>query len=460
MAMPKEYKPRFYQTFAKDKIIEVPAIALMLDMGMGKTISTLTAITELMHDYFDVQKVLVIAPLRVAESTWSDECAEWRHTHYLRVSKVLGGLTERVEALQKSADVYMINRENVVWLVDYYKRNWPFDMVVIDESSSFKSHTAKRFKALKKVRPLMKRIVELTGTPAPNGLLDLWSQIYLLDRGKRLGKNITAYRDKYFNPGQRNGHIVYDWVPKPGAEEEIYKKIADICVSMKGEDYLKLPPAMMNTVKVKLSAAAVKKYNQLERDLILSIADQDIVANTAAALSNKLLQMANGAVYDEEKAITHIHDEKLESLAEIADITNPRSLMVMYYYKHDLVRLQKRFPNAVPLKTAEDIKAWNAGKISILLVHPASAGHGLNLQHGGSVVVWFGLTWSLELYQQANKRLHRPGQKETVIIHHLVTEGTIDEDVMAALKSKSAGQDEMLNAIKARIEKCKNNSNE
>lgn len=453
--MPKKYKPRFYQTFAKEKIIEMPAVALMLDMGMGKTISTLTAVVELMHDYFDVQKVLVIAPLRVAESTWSDEKDAWVHTHYLRVSKVLGGLSERVAALQKNAHIYLINRENVVWLVDYYKSNWPFDMVVIDESSSFKSHTAKRFKAIRKVRPLVKRIVELTGTPAPNGLMDLWSQIYLLDRGKRLEKTITAYRDKYFNPGQRNGYVVYSWEPKPGSKEEIYKKIADICVSMKGEEYLKLPPVMYNTVKIKLPRTVKKKYMQLERDLILSIADQDIVANTAAALSNKLLQLANGAAYDEDHGVVHIHDEKLEALAEIIDVTTPKSVMVMYYYKHDLERLLKRFPQAVPLQSADDIKAWNAGKIPIMLVHPMSAGHGLNLQHGGSVVVWFGLTWSLELYQQANKRLHRPGQKENVIIHHLVTEGTVDEEVMAALQNKSTGQDAMLDAIKARLEKYK-----
>lgn len=427
----------------------------MIWAWVSKTVSALTAITELMHDYFDVQKVLVIAPLRVAESTWSDECTEWVHTHYLTISKVLGGLTERVAALQKSANIYLINRENVVWLTEYYKRNWPFDMVVIDESSSFKNHQAKRFKALKKVRPLIKRIVELTGTPTPNGLMDLWSQIYLLDRGERLGKTITAYRDKYFNPGQRNGHVVYEWVPKPDAEREIYKKIADICVSMKGEDYLKLPPIMYNTVRVKLPDSAKRKYDQLERDLILAIADQDVVANTAAALSNKLLQMANGAVYDDQRVVAHIHDEKLGALAEIIDVTTPKSVMVMYYYKHDLERLLKRFPQAVPLKTADDIKVWNAGKIGMMLAHPASAGHGLNLQRGGSVVVWFGLTWSLELYLQANKRLHRPGQKETVIIHHLVTAGTVDEEVMAALQNKSAGQDEMLNAIKARIEKYK-----
>lgn len=407
----------------------------------------------MMHDYFDVCKVLVIAPLRVAESTWSDEKEAWVHTHYLKVSKVLGGLPERVAALNERAHIYTINRENVVWLVDYYKRDWPFDMVVIDESSSFKSHTAKRFKALRKVRPLIKRIVELTGTPAPNGLMDLWSQLYLLDRGERLGKTITTYRDKYFNPGQRNGRIVYSWEPKPGAEQEIYNKIADICVSMKSEDYIKLPPIMYNTVRIKLPQTARRKYTQLERDLILSVGDQDIVASSAAVLSNKLLQLANGAAYDEDRGVVHIHDEKIEALAEIIDVTTPKSIMVMYYYKHDLDRLLKRFAQAVALKSAEDIKAWNAGKIPVMLVHPMSAGHGLNLQYGGNIVVWFGLTWSLELYQQANKRLHRPGQKETVIIHHLVTDGTMDKDVMAALQNKNDGQDAMLDAIKARIEK-------
>lgn len=425
----------------------------MIWAWVSKTISTLTAIDDLIYDYYDIQRVLVIAPKRVAETTWTDEAQEWDHTKGLRLSVAIGSQKKRVEALNADADIYVINRENVVWLVEYYGRHWPFDMVVIDEASSFKNHQAKRFKALKKVRPLVKRIVELTGTPAPNGLLDLWAQMYLLDRGERLEKSITRYRDRYFDPDKRDGHIVYSWKLKPGASDEIYSRIGDVCVSMKSSDYLTLPPAMMNVVPVKLQPAAMKKYNDLEKELVLSIDEKDIVANTAASLSGKLLQMANGAVYDENKEVVHIHDEKLDALEEIIDCNAGKSVMVFYYFKHDLARLKERFPNAKDLDTADDIHDWNAGKIPLLLVHPASAGHGLNLQHGGHIVVWFGLTWSLELYQQANKRLHRPGQSEPVMIHHLVARGTIDEDVMRALKDKSVGQDTMMDAVKARLEK-------
>ena len=425
----------------------------MIWAWVSKTISTLTAIDDLIYDYYDIQRVLVIAPKRVAETTWTDEAQEWDHTKGLRLSVVIGSQKKRVDALNADADIYVINRENVVWLVEYYGRHWPFDMVVIDEASSFKNHQAKRFKALKKVRPLVKRIVELTGTPAPNGLLDLWAQMYLLDRGERLERSITRYRDRYFDPDKRDGHIVYSWKLKPGASDEIYSRIGDVCVSMKSSDYLTLPPAMMNVVPVKLQPAAMKKYNELEKELVLSIDETDIVANTAASLSGKLLQMANGAVYDENKEVVHIHDEKLDALEEIIDCNAGKSVMVFYYFKHDLARLKERFPNAKELDTADDIHDWNAGKIPLLLVHPASAGHGLNLQHGGHIVVWFGLTWSLELYQQANKRLHRPGQSEPVIIHHLVARGTIDEDVMRALKDKSVGQDTMMDAVKARLEK-------
>lgn len=425
----------------------------MIWAWVSKTISTLTAIDDLIYDYYDIQRVLVIAPKRVAETTWTDETQEWDHTKGLRLSVVIGSQKKRVDALNADADIYVINRENVVWLVEYYGRHWPFDMVVIDEASSFKNHQAKRFKALKKVRPLVKRIVELTGTPAPNGLLDLWAQMYLLDRGERLERSITRYRDRYFDPDKRDGHIVYSWKLKPGASDEIYSRIGDVCVSMKSSDYLTLPPAMMNVVPVKLQPVAMKKYNELEKELVLSIDETDIVANTAASLSGKLLQMANGAVYDENKEVVHIHDEKLDALEEIIDCNAGKSVMVFYYFKHDLARLKERFPNAKELDTADDIHDWNAGKIPLLLVHPASAGHGLNLQHGGHIVVWFGLTWSLELYQQANKRLHRPGQSEPVMIHHLVARGTIDEDVMRALKDKSVGQDTMMDAVKARLEK-------
>ena len=453
--MPKKFEPRPYQEYAIEKIIERPAVSLMLDMGMGKTISTLTAIDELMFDRFLVQRVLVIAPKRVAETTWTDEAAEWEHTAGLRLSVVLGSQQERLAALNRKADIYVINRENVVWLVEHFGRAWPFDMIVIDEASSFKNHQAKRFKALRKVRPLASRIVELTGTPAPNGLLDLWAQLYLLDRGERLEKSITRYRDRYFEPDKRDGHIVYSWKLKPGAADAIYEKIGDICVSMKSEDYIQLPPVILNTVPVMLDAAAKRKYDELERDLVLNIDEKDILANTAASLSGKLLQMANGAVYAEEREVVHIHDAKLEALAEIIDCNAGKSVMVFYYFKHDLQRLKERFPDARELKTADDIHSWNAGKIPLLLVHPASAGHGLNLQHGGHIVVWFGLTWSLEMYQQANKRLHRSGQTEPVIIHHLVARSTVDEDVMRALQNKRGSQDAMLDAVKARIEKHK-----
>ena len=449
--MPETFYPRPYQEYAIGRIIDTPSLALMLDMGMGKTATTLTAVKSLLYDYFDVSKVLVIAPLHVAETTWTDECAEWEHLSGLTVSPILGNLKSRLAALERNADIYTVNRENVVWLVEYYKTAWPFDMVVIDESSSFKNPQAKRFKALRKIRPKIKRLVELTGTPAPNGLMDLWSQIYLLDRGERLGRTLGDYRRQWFTPGAGQGYVVYEWKPRKNADTEIYGKIADICVSMKAEDYISLPPVMNNIIKVPLSDEARAAYKKLERELVLPFKGSDIVASTAAVLSNKLLQLANGAVYSEDKEVVEIHAAKLEALETIADTSQHRPLLVFYWFQHDLDRLKNRFPKAVQLKTAEDIKAWNEGRIEMLLAHPASAGHGLNLQHGGSIAIWFGLSWSLELYQQANKRLHRSGQKHTVVIHHLVADGTIDEAVMAALKAKKAGQDSLLEAIKAKI---------
>nr|DAP83046.1 MAG TPA: Chromatin remodeling complex ATPase [Caudoviricetes sp.] len=449
--MPKEFIPRPYQRYAYNRIIEKPATALMLDMGMGKTVITLTAINDLLYDYFDVTKALVIAPLRVAETTWTDECQQWNHLAGLTISPVIGTLSERVRALKTKADVYTINRENVVWLVDYYGKDWPFDMVVIDESSSFKNHQSKRFKALKRVRPIIKRLVELTGTPAPNGLMDLWSQLYLLDRGKRLGKTIGQYRRQFFKPGAGSGHIVYEWNLQKGAEQEIFNRISDICVSMKSSDYITLPEVMYNIVPVKLSTPVQREYKRLAKDLILRVNDDEIVANTAAALSGKLLQMSSGAVYDDAGHVITIHNAKLEALEDIVSANEHRAVLVFYWFKHDLDRLKEKFPKAVQLKTAADIKAWNSGKISIMLVHPASAGHGLNLQYGGSIIVWFSLSWSLELYQQANKRLHRSGQTHTVVIHHLVAQGTIDEDVMKALQGKKVTQETMITAIKARI---------
>lgn len=420
---------------------------------MGKTVSTLSAVADLLYDSFEVSKVLVIAPLRVAEDTWSRETEKWDHTQYLKVSKVLGKESKRIDALRASADLYVINRENVEWLVEYYGRKWPFDMVVIDELSSFKSPKARRFRALKKVKPFIKRIVGLTGTPAPNSLLDLWPQLYLLDQGERLGKTMTAYRDRYFQPGQRDGHIVYSWNLKPEAEENIHKKISDICISMQAKDWLDLPERINNIVRIPLSDKAREKYKQLEKDLLLPFAEGDVVADTAAVLSNKLLQMANGAVYDENKAVQEIHDAKLTALEDVMEAANRKPVLVFYTYQHDLARIQKQFKKAIKLETSADIEKWNKGEIEMMLAHPASAGHGLNLQAGGHIIVWFGLTWSLELYQQANARLDRQGQQHHVIIHHLVTEGTMDEKVMRALEHKAVGQDALLEAVKARLER-------
>ena len=446
---------RPYQQYAADLIIQKPAVGLLLDMGMGKTVTTLYAINALRYDYFAVQNVLVIAPLRVAESTWVDECREWDELQHFTVVPVLGSVTHRLQALRTPTDVYTINRENVPWLVDYYGKDWPFDMVVLDESSSFKNHQSKRFRALKRVRPKIKRLVELTGTPAPNSLMDLWSQLFLLDGGTRLGKTISAYRRRWFIPAGGYGHVVYNYDLKPGAKEEIYDAISDICVSMKASDYIQLPLVLYNTVKVILPPAAKEKYKQLKRDLVLPLADTELVAQTAAVLNMKLQQIANGAVYDEDGNTQIIHRAKLDALAEIVETNTNKPILVFYWFKHDLERLQAEFHKARQLQTAKDIRDWNEGKISMLLVHPASAGHGLNLQHGGSIIVWFSLTWSLELYQQANKRLHRSGQTHTVVIHHLIAEGTIDEQVMKALQGKEAGQAAMLEAVKAEIERTK-----
>lgn len=449
-----KFIPHTYQKFAIEKMIKQPAVGLFLEMGLGKTVCALTAADELLHDYFEVSKVLVIAPLRVAENTWPDEIEKWDHLQHLKISKVLGSKKQRLAALNIQADIYVTNRENVTWLVDYYGKDWPFDMVVIDELSSFKSSKAKRFRSLRKVRPLIKRIVGLTGTPAPNGLIDLWAQIYLLDQGERLGKTITGYRDRYFTPGRRNQHIIYEWNPKPEAEGVIYEKLSDICVSMKSEDWLEMPEVISREVKVKLLEKAREKYDQLEKDLLLPFADSDVVADTAAVLTGKLLQMANGAVYDEFGDVQEVHEAKLDALEDVIEAANGRPVLVFYAYRHDLVRIQKRFPEARTLDTAEDIQAWNRGEIPIALAHPASAGHGLNLQAGGNIIVWFGLTWSLELYQQANARLNRQGQQQkNVIIHHLVTENTVDEDVMKSLETKDLTQEALMKAVKARIEK-------
>lgn len=444
-----KYEPHAYQEYATQRIIDTPKVGLFLDMGLGKTVSTLTAVEELIHDRFAVRKCLVIAPLRVAKMTWTDEAAKWDHLH-LRISRVLGSETERKRALSTDADVYTINRENVPWLVKLYGRRWPFDMVVVDESSSFKNHRAKRFRALRQVLGLIDRLVLLTGTPSPRSLMDLWAQMYLLDQGARLGKTIGAYRDAYFKPGKRNGYVVYDWIPRDGADEAIYRHIGDVCVSMTADDWLTLPERVTNRVEVELPPAARRAYDHLLRDFVAEIDGNEVTAANAAVLTGKLLQVANGAVYDEDGAVREVHRAKLDALAEIREECN-EPVIVFYWYQHDAERLQKAFPDARFLKTEADMTAWNRGEIPMLLLHPASAGHGLNLQEGGHVIVWYGLTWSLELYQQANARLYRQGQTKPVIVHHLVAKNTMDGRVLNALAGKSTGQDALIAAVKAEI---------
>lgn len=452
-----KYIPHEYQEFAKQKLIELPEAGLFLDMGLGKTVTTLTAINELMYDRFLVSRVLVIAPKRVAEDTWTTEAGKWDHLDHLRISRVLGTAKERLAALQAEADIYIINRENVVWLVERYRRSWPFDMVVVDELSSFKSNQAKRFKALKQVRPLVERFVGLTGTPSPNGLLDLWPQMYLIDRGQRLGKTITGYRQRYFNPGKSNGYVVYSYEPKPGADEAIQKKISDICISMKAVDYLQMPELVVNDIPIKLSSPEMERYRELEREKLMEVDGEQVTALTAATVYNKLLQMANGSVYTDDGTVLEIHRRKLEALEEILDTANGQPVLVFYNYRHDYDSLVKAFRHYKPrtLKGQEDIREWNAGSIPLLLAQPASMGHGLNLQAGGHIIVWYGLNWSLELYQQANARLYRQGQKQGVIIHRLVAAGTVDEDVIRRLESKDATQESLMEALKARIKAVK-----
>ena len=442
-----KYAPHNYQQFAHNHIMQNKASGLLLDMGLGKTIVALTAISDLLY-LGDVKKVLVIAPLRVAQSTWSDECDKWDHLKGLRIAKILGSAKERIAGVAAEADIYIINRENTGWLVDHFQNNWPFDMLVIDELSSFKSASSNRFRALRKVIPFFKKIVGLTGTPAPNSLIDLWPQLYLLDKGLRLGKTMTAYKQQYFNPGRRNGYIVYDWKLKDGSEDAIYKKIGDICVSMKSEDYLKMPERIDNIVSVSLPDKIINVYKKLEKDLVM---DETITAANAAVLTNKLLQISNGAIYADDHTVTELHNEKLKALEEIIEAANGKPVLVFYAYKHDLARIQTYIKGTTVLDGSDDIKKWNEGKIPILLTHPMSAGHGLNLQYGGNIIVWFGLTWSLELYQQANARLFRQGQKETVIIHHIISKNTVDGDVMKALQNKEINQSALLTAIKARV---------
>lgn len=443
-----KYTAHGYQKKATERILQQKRVGLFLDMGLGKTVITLTAIKELIED-FAIWKVLVIAPKRVAEDTWSREHEKWDHLSGLRISKVLGTPAQRMKALKAEADIYVIGRDNVKWLVELMGKSWPFDMVVIDELSSFKNPQAQRFKALRKVIPASDRVVGLTGTPSPNGLMDLWAEIYLLDRGKRLGPTISAYREKYFRAGARNGYIVYKWEPYSYSQKEIERKISDICMSMSAEDYLELPERMDNEVKIRLSEKEMKQYDQMEREQLLRIDDEAVVALNAAAVMNKLLQMANGSVYADGGDVVRIHEKKLDALEEIIDTTG-EPVLVFYSFRHDLEAIKKRIPDARELESSEDIARWNQGEIPVLLCHPASVGYGLNLQDGGHVIVWYGLTWSLELYQQANARLYRQGQQKAVIIHHLIAEGTVDEQVMRALQHKDTSQSALLAALKER----------
>ncbi len=448
-----KYYPHEYQTYATNFILQHPISAVFLDMGLGKSIITLTAIFDLALDSFLVRKVLVIAPLRVARDTWPAEIEKWDHLKGLTYSVAVGTEQERRFALMQSVDVYLINRENVDWLVN--KSGFPFDydMVVVDELSSFKAYGSKRFKALRRVRPKVKRIVGLTGTPSGNGLMDLWAEIGILDMGQRLGRFITHYRNRFFTPDKRNQQIVFSYKPLPGAEDEIYRRISDITISMKSTDYLKLPELVINEIPVWLSDKEQKVYDTMKRDLVLSLEGREIDALNAAGLSNKLLQMANGAVYADDGSVAKIHGRKLDALEDVIEAANGKPVLIAYWYKHDLKRILERFP-AERLDSADSIKRWNEGEIPVAVIHPASAGHGLNLQAGGSTLVWFGLTWSLELYQQTNARLWRQGQKNTMVIHHIVTKGSIDEDVMRALERKDKTQTALINAVKANLKEA------
>lgn len=450
-----KYDPHKYQSYATDFIISHPIAAVFLEMGLGKSVITLTAITKLKAEDA-ICKVLVIAPLRVARNTWPSEIAKWDHLKNLDYAVAVGSEAERKSAIRKDATVTIINRENVDWLINKSGLPFDFDMVVIDELSSFKSYGAKRFKALLKVRPFIKRIVGLTGTPSSNGLMDLWAEFRVLDFGKRLGRYITRYRLSYFEPDKRNAQMVFSYKPLPDAEKQIYEKISDITISMKSVDYLDMPECIINEVPVYMSEREQSVYDGFREDMVAKLKDDVIDAANAAVLSGKLLQMANGAVYDEDGASHHIHDRKLDALEDLIEGANGKPVLVAYWFKHDLERIEARLKSLhIPyarLDKPDSIKRWNNGEVPVMLIHPASAGHGLNLQAGGSTLIWFGLTWSLELYQQTNARLWRQGQKETVVLHHIICRDTIDEDVMEALKRKEKVQNDLINAVKANLE--------
>ncbi|MCI5532390.1 MAG: DEAD/DEAH box helicase [Caecibacter massiliensis] len=442
-----KFTPHAYQKYAIDYIKTHPVTALFLDMGLGKTVTTLTAIRDLMYDTFEIQRVLVVAPLRVARDTWPEEIRKWDHLKELTCSVVVGNMVERRRALQKEADIYIVNRENLAWL--YQNSRLDFDMVVLDELSSFKNTQSKRFKAMKAMRPKVKRIVGLTGTPSGNGLMDLWAEFRLLDMGERLGKYISQYRSLYFKPDKRNGMVVFSYKPLPGAEEVIYHQIADITVSMKANDYLEMPKLVSVAKEVTLSEKEKKRYDELKKSLVLELPGGEVTAANAASLTMKLSQMANGAIYTDDKNVVSIHDRKLDALEDLVESANGQPVLVAYWFKHDKDRIQKRM-EARELKELQDFADWNARKIPVALIHPASAGHGLNLQQGGSILIWFGLTWSLELYQQTNARLWRQGQQSrTVIIQHIVAKGTIDERILKVLEHKDGTQAALIDAVKA-----------
>ena len=455
-----KFTPHEYQRYCIDYIKTHPVSALLLDMGLGKTIITLTALRDMMLDDVSVSKVLVIAPLRVARDTWPAEVEKWDHLSDLDVSIIVGTAKERTAALNHSAMIYVVNRENVKWLVEYYEKNglrWDFDCVVIDELSSFKNYQSQRFKWLRKVRPYVRRWIGLTGTPTSNGLMDLWAEIGILDGGERLGRFIGRYRDAYFKPGSMNPStgVVFSYIPRPGAEEQIYDRISDMTISMKALDYLDMPGCVYVDHKVEMSEAERKLYDQLKKDLIIPLEDGDIDAANAASLSSKLLQMSNGAVYDENGEARPIHSRKLEMLEDLIEAANGQPVLIAYWFKHDRQRIVEHLTAAGysprDIRESRDIKDWNAGNIPVALIHPAGAGHGLNIQEGGHILIWFGLTWSLELYQQTNARLWRQGQKQTVTIHHIITANTVDEDVLAALASKDVTQEKLISAVKARL---------
>ena len=445
------FSPHNYQAYAIDYIETHPIAAVLLDMGLGKTVISLTAIADLLFDSFEAHRILVVAPLRVARDTWPAEIAKWEHLQHLTFAVCVGTPKERRAALISGADITIINRENLGWLIDSSGFNFDYDMVIIDELSSFKNHKSKRFQSLMKVRPKVKRIIGLTGTPSSNGLMDLWAEFKLLDLGERLGRFITHYRNNYFIPDKRNGEIIYSYKPMPYAEDAIYRRISDITISMKSTDHLQMPELITSQYEVQLSEEETQRYEELKADFILALPEGEVTAANAASLTGKLSQLANGAIYDDDGNIIEFHDRKLDALEDLIEAANGKPLLVAYWFKHDLSRIKKRF-DVREIKSSKDITDWNAGKIPVAVIHPASAGHGLNLQAGGSTLIWFGLTWSLELYQQTNARLWRQGQTSgTVVIEHIITKGTIDERILKALSLKEVTQNALIDAVKANL---------